>query len=131
MAKIQDKLYNRIIEGELLELSDEEIQKLGLAKASEVGTKLYRHYITYNQSLSFSIICNKQATFVGKSLSDVLAESDYVSLNKISDFGYEVPILFIDDSDDFMIYFVGNNHTITSLTIYEDMVVDEDDIKEL
>lgn len=36
MAKIQDRLYNRIIEGKLLELSNEEIAELGLAKASDL-----------------------------------------------------------------------------------------------
>ena len=36
MAKLLDKLFNRVIEGELLELSNEEIAKLGLAKASQL-----------------------------------------------------------------------------------------------
>lgn len=36
MAKIQDKTFNRIIEGKLLELSDEEISSLGLTKATSV-----------------------------------------------------------------------------------------------
>ena len=36
MAKIQDKLYNRIVEGKLLELSNEEISSLGLAKISDI-----------------------------------------------------------------------------------------------
>ena len=42
MAKIQDKLYNRIIEGELLELTEEEKVKLGL------GKKLYKHTIKFH-----------------------------------------------------------------------------------
>lgn len=36
MAKILDKLYNRVIDGEILELSNAEIQNLGLAKASQL-----------------------------------------------------------------------------------------------
>ena len=44
MAKIQDKLYNRVIEGELLEITEEEKSKLGL------GGTLYLHNI--NISLS-------------------------------------------------------------------------------
>lgn len=36
MAKLLDTLYNRVIEGELLEITDEEVAKLGLAKASEL-----------------------------------------------------------------------------------------------
>lgn len=36
MAKILDKLYNRVIEGEILEISDAEVQNLGLAKASQL-----------------------------------------------------------------------------------------------
>lgn len=42
MAKIQDKLYNRIIEGELLELTEEEKVKLGLGG----GSKIYKHEIS-------------------------------------------------------------------------------------
>ena len=36
MAKILDKLYNRVIDGEILEISDAEVQNLGLAKASQL-----------------------------------------------------------------------------------------------
>ena len=36
MAKILDKLYNRVIDGEILEISNEEIQNLGLAKVSQL-----------------------------------------------------------------------------------------------
>lgn len=42
MAKIQDKLYNRIIEGELLEITEKEKVKLGL------GKKLYLHEIVFD-----------------------------------------------------------------------------------
>lgn len=37
MAKIQDKLYNRIIEGELLELTKKEKDKLGIGYLSQNG----------------------------------------------------------------------------------------------
>lgn len=40
MAKILDKLYNRIIEGELVEISDEELSNLGIAKESDIVSAL-------------------------------------------------------------------------------------------
>lgn len=43
MAKIQDKLYNRIIEGELLEITEAEKVKLGLGGG---GSKIYKHVIS-------------------------------------------------------------------------------------
>lgn len=51
MAKIQDKLYNRVIEGELLEITEEEKTKLGLGG----GTKLYKHHIPSLSSEGFII----------------------------------------------------------------------------
>ena len=67
MAKIQDKLYNRIIEGELLELSDAEIQSLGLAKASEVGSKLYKHTVMF-------IVDGEDITFIDNNSSPITLE---------------------------------------------------------
>lgn len=42
MAKIQDKFFNRVIEGDLLELSDADKERAGIGGG---GTKLYKHKI--------------------------------------------------------------------------------------
>lgn len=52
MAKLLDKLYNRVIEGELLEITEEEKSKLGLGG----GTKLYKHVITISRSGASSLV---------------------------------------------------------------------------
>lgn len=43
MAKIQDKLYNRIIEGKLLELSDKEKEELGLGNVFSIAVSDIRN----------------------------------------------------------------------------------------
>ena len=71
MAKIQDKLYNRVIEGELLEITEEEKSKLGLGK-----TTLFKHQISIGASADLYdvIIINNES---GKYNLDT-------ALNKIS-----------------------------------------------
>ena len=62
MAKIQDKLYNRVIEGELLEITEEEKSKLGLGG----GTKLYKHSISVtvdNKSTTISVVSTRSTNY--------------------------------------------------------------------
>ena len=54
MAKIQDKLYNRIIEGELLELTEEEKVKLGIGTLADFSNVDFRAKTLKQTSVNYS-----------------------------------------------------------------------------
>lgn len=73
MAKIQDKLFNRVIEGDLLELSDADKERAGIGGG---GTQLYRHYIILTYGMyrcSLTLINSKSDAYT--SISELVSDS--------------------------------------------------------
>lgn len=56
MAKLQDKFYNRVIEGNLTDISDADAEEIG--KKISGGTQLYRHTIEDDNGTHMVIINN-------------------------------------------------------------------------
>lgn len=93
MAKLFDKLFNRIIKGRLIELSDSEINDLGLAKKADVptsvGTKLYKHVVALSgEGPSQVVFINNQP-------------KSYASMSELTSDLENHPILLSDWGNDF------------------------------
>lgn len=104
MAKIQDKLYNRVIEGELLEITEEEKAKLGL-----VSNKLYKHTIKFikgdSSSLTIAIKSFSSEPLTKGTLEDFIRNKAWFPYN---DGSYPYAIIISVELPD-IIYMAQNN----------------------
>ncbi len=81
MAKIQDKLYNRIIEGELLELTEAEKVKLGIGLITQNGnTTVIGDNLDVDGSITGDEIVEKSANYsIIKPTTSVLQQSTTIT----------------------------------------------------
>ena len=109
MAKLIDKMFNRVIEGELSDLSEKDAQEIG--KVVSGGTKLYKH--TLNDS---------EAGYLFSFITTFKDPLDFSSLNtykKINDFLETIIILsFKDDNNGSNIYWDNINNMFANTSQY-------------
>ena len=97
MAKIQDKLFNRVIEGDLLELSDADKERAGIGGG---GTQIYRHNLTLTATagpssgskLYLVLITTKGEPITSQNLTDPSAIGYICGYKSQSSFNFGAPL---------------------------------------
>lgn len=115
MAKLIDKMFNRVIEGELSDLSEKDAQEIG--KVVSGGTKLYRHTITTNGDLIIWVINNTLTQFTNMAaLENYLQNrSNFISASFTHDEGNFIDIIAYNSAQD---TFTGVDDMGTGLDTY-------------
>ena len=112
MAKIQDKLYNRIIEGELLEITEKEKSKLGIGHITQKGNTTE---ISVNLDVAGDIRVNSFNNIVSKKGEMHYMETYYGAV------GDDVEIIDAFEYFAFLKLIITNNVTMATFEyVYDD-----------